>query len=54
MAVYLACTTPGGSTLIDREVYLPKAWTDAPARCAVAGVPDDVRSLRRSVWGGGC
>jgi hypothetical protein len=24
-------------------VYLPKAWTDDRARCAVAGVPDDVR-----------
>jgi SRSO17 transposase len=29
--------------LIDREVYLPKAWTNGPARCATAGVPDHVR-----------
>jgi SRSO17 transposase len=29
--------------LIDREVYLPRSWTDDPARCAAAGVPDHVR-----------
>ena len=23
-------------------MYLPKSWTDDPARCAAAGVPDDV------------
>lgn len=43
VAVYLAYATPRGSTLIDRKVYLPKAWTDERARCAAAGVPDDVR-----------
>jgi SRSO17 transposase len=42
VAVYLAYATPAGSTLIDREVYLPKSWTDDRARCAAAGVPDDV------------
>jgi SRSO17 transposase len=43
VAVYLAYAAPGGSTLIDREVYLPKAWTDDPGRCAAAGVPEQVR-----------
>jgi SRSO17 transposase len=43
VAVYLAYAAPGGSTLIDREVYLPKAWTDDAARCSAAGVPADVR-----------
>jgi len=43
VAVYLANAAPGGSTLIDREVYLPKAWTDDPDRCAVAAVPPQVR-----------
>ena len=42
VAVYLAYSTARGSTLIDREVYLPRAWTDDPARCAAAGVPDHV------------
>jgi hypothetical protein len=27
---------------IDRALYLPKAWTDDPDRCAAAGVPQDV------------
>ena len=43
VAVYLAYAATRGSTLIDREVYLPRAWTDDPARCAVAGVPEPVR-----------
>jgi SRSO17 transposase len=43
VAVYLAYAAAVGSTLIDREVYLPKAWTDDRARCAAAGVPDHVR-----------
>jgi SRSO17 transposase len=43
VAVYLAYAAPSGSTLIDREVYLPKVWTDAPGRCAAAGIPEQVR-----------
>jgi DDE superfamily endonuclease len=31
---------PARMETIDREVYLPKAWTDDPARCAAAGVPE--------------
>ncbi|MFE9203377.1 IS701 family transposase [Micromonospora sp. NPDC007230] len=42
VAVNLAYATPGGYTLIDREVYLPKAWTDDADRCAAAGVPTGV------------
>jgi len=34
--------TPRGRTLIDREVYLPKSWTDDRERCQAAGVPDEV------------
>jgi SRSO17 transposase len=51
VAVYLAYAAPRGSTLIDREVYLPKAWTDDPARCAAAGVPDDVRFATKITLG---
>ena len=28
--------------MIDRELYLPKAWTDDPARCRAARVPEQV------------
>lgn len=51
VAVYLAYATPGGSTLIDREVYLPKSWTDDRARCAAAGVPDHVRFATKITLG---
>jgi SRSO17 transposase len=51
VAVYLAYATGRGSTLIDREVYLPKAWTDDRARCVVAGVPDDVRFASKVTLG---
>jgi SRSO17 transposase len=43
VAVFLAYAAPRGYTLIDREVYLPRRWTDDPARCAAAGVPETVR-----------
>src|SRR6516162_4570378 len=33
VAVYL------GHALIDRELYLPKSWTDDRDRCAAAGIP---------------
>lgn len=42
VAVYLTYAAPGGYAFIDRELYLPKTWTEDPARCAAAGVPADV------------
>jgi SRSO17 transposase len=42
VAVYLTYASPRGHAMIDRELYLPKCWTDDPERCAAAGVPDDV------------
>jgi SRSO17 transposase len=43
VAVFLAYASRHGYTSIDREVYLPRSWTDDPARCAAAGVPASVR-----------
>jgi len=43
IAVFLAYASRHGYTLIDREIYLPRSWTDDAARCAAAGVPEDVR-----------
>ena len=51
VAVYLAYATAGGSTLIDREVYLPRAWTDDRARCTAAGIPDHVRFATKITLG---
>lgn len=42
VSVFLAYASPAGRALIDRAVYLPVSWTDDPARCAAAGIPDDV------------
>ena len=38
-----AYASPKGRALIDRELYLPKSWTDDRDRCREAGVPDDVQ-----------
>lgn len=43
MGVFLGDATRLGHTLLDRELYLPKEWTDEPARCQPAGVPQDRR-----------
>jgi SRSO17 transposase len=42
IAVYLTYSGKRGHALIDRELYLPRSWTDDPGRCAAAGVPADV------------
>jgi SRSO17 transposase len=42
VGVYLGYATGRGHALIDRELYLPKSWTDDPDRCAAAGVPAEV------------
>lgn len=41
VSVFLAYASPAGRALIDRAVYLPASWTNDPARCAAAGIPDD-------------
>jgi SRSO17 transposase len=42
VAVFLAYAAPGGVALVDRDLYLPKSWTEDRGRCRAAGVPDDV------------
>lgn len=42
VAVYLTYAAMRGYAFIDREIYLPKAWTDDADRCRAAGVPQDV------------
>ena len=42
VGVFLSYITARGHTLIDRELYLPQDWTDDPARCRQAGIPDAI------------
>jgi SRSO17 transposase len=38
----LAYASAKGRAMIDRELYLPERWTDDPARCRAARVPEQV------------
>ncbi len=42
VAVYLAYSTRRGHAVIDRELYVPRSWTEDTARCRAAGIPDTV------------
>ena len=42
VGVFLAYAAPAGRTFLDRELYLPRAWIEDPARCAQAGIGADV------------
>src|SRR4051812_39808479 len=42
IGTFLAYASPRGRALIDRELYLPKSWTQDADRCAAAAVPEDV------------
>lgn len=42
IGVFLAYAAPEGVALIDRELYLPKAWMEDRTRCREAGIPDAV------------
>jgi SRSO17 transposase len=48
VAVYLTYAAARGHAMIDRELYLPKSWTDDPQRCAAAGVPEHVGFLTKT------
>ena len=39
VGVFLAYASAHGHALIDRELYLPRSWTDDRERCRAAGIP---------------
>jgi SRSO17 transposase len=43
LGVFCAYAGPRGRALIDRELYLPRSWTEDRERCREAGVPDGVQ-----------
>lgn len=42
IGVFLAYASDKGQVLMDREIYLPKVWTEDQERCREAGVPETV------------
>ena len=42
VAVYLTYAGARGHAMIDRELYLPRSWTEDPGRCAAVGVPAEI------------
>jgi SRSO17 transposase len=50
IGVFLAYASGNGHALIDRELYLPKKWTEDPARRAAASIPQEVRFATKPAW----
>jgi SRSO17 transposase len=42
LGVFITYVSAAGRALIDRELYLPKTWTDDRSRCAEAGIGEEV------------
>ena len=49
IGVFLAYASDHGRALIDRELYLPKEWTDDRARCGEAGIGGEVGFATKQV-----
>jgi SRSO17 transposase len=54
IGVFLAYATGTGRALIDRELFLPRAWTDDRDRARAAGIDDHVQFATEPGWPGGC
>jgi SRSO17 transposase len=42
IGVFLTYASQADHTLVDRELYVPKSWTQDPQRCRAAHVPEEV------------
>jgi SRSO17 transposase len=42
VGVFLAYASEKGAAFLDRALYLPRTWTNGPARRAEAGVPEEI------------
>lgn len=46
IGVFLAYVGPQGRALVDKRLWLPEEWTNDPARCAAAGVPQEAHTYQ--------
>jgi SRSO17 transposase len=53
VAVYLTYAGARGHAMIDRELYLPRSWTNDPGRLTEAGVPEDIEFLTKPALAAG-
>jgi SRSO17 transposase len=49
LGVFLAYASARGRALIDAELYLPQSWLADRARCAQAGIPEQIRFATKPV-----
>lgn len=52
IGVFLAYASRHGHALLDRDLYVPKEWTDDPGRCQQAGIPKDRRFATKPALAG--
>lgn len=50
IGVFAAYASRRGRALVDRELYLTKAWTSKPARCRATVCPRSGASRPRASW----
>ncbi len=48
--MFLAYASVHGRALIDRELYLPRSWTEDRDRCRGAGIPGDIEFAAKPWW----
>jgi SRSO17 transposase len=51
LGVFLAYASARGHALVDLRLFLPEVWTDDPARCRAAGVPEGTSYQSTAVLG---
>jgi SRSO17 transposase len=54
LGVFLASAGSKGRAMIDRELCLPRSWTNDPARCRAARVPEQVGFQTKPQLAGSC
>jgi SRSO17 transposase len=54
VAAYLVYATHAGHAVVDRELSLPKSWTDDRERMQAVGVPDEVGFATKPEPAAGC